>query len=88
MLEHCQKKLEMTLITTYKSYIKDQRIFPDNFWGKWFICHVTVDICNQNGIKSVMIEYLSKEGFVEIRTHLESICRRETEAMLLEENSV
>ena len=35
-----------------------------------------------------MIEYLSKEGFVEIRTHLESICRRETEAMLLEENSV
>ena len=50
--------------------------------------HFTVDICSQNGIKSVMIEYLLKEGFVEIRTQLESICRRETEAMLLEENSV
>lgn len=35
-----------------------------------------------------MVEYLSKEGSVEIRKQLENICRREIEAMLLEEDAV
>lgn len=33
MRDHCQKKLEMTLLNTYKTYIKDRRLFPDDFWS-------------------------------------------------------
>lgn len=88
MLEHCQKKLRMTLINTYQTYIKDQRVFPDDFWGVSFLYHFIIEICDRNEITSVMIEYLSKEGLAEIRSRLESICRRETEAMILEENAV
>lgn len=35
-----------------------------------------------------MEEYLSKDGCMEVRTQLESICHREIEAMLLEQNAV
>lgn len=47
-----------------------------------------VESCEISGITCAMEEYLSKDGCMEVRTQLETICHREIEAMLLEQNAV
>ena len=33
MRDHCKKKMDMILFEEYKTYIRDCKVFPNEFWG-------------------------------------------------------
>ncbi|KAK8826181.1 hypothetical protein WA538_001326, partial [Blastocystis sp. DL] len=78
MYTYCKKKMESTLLKEYRDLLKQHKAFPNDLWKS----------CEISSITNAMEEYLSKDGCMEVRTQLESICHREIEAMLLEQNAV